>query len=212
MEISWLGHSCFRLKGKGVTIITDPYDNSLGIPLAQLTGDIVTVSHKAPHHSNAEAVKGARKVLSGPGEYEISGVFITGVRTFQDDQKGAFKGKNTTYVFEIEDLRICHLGQLGHVPTDDQEAAMGNIDVLLIPVGGKSTIDAKLAAETIRQIEPRIAIPMHYKIPGIKADLDPIEPFLKELGLTAQAPVPKLAITATSLPPQLQIVALELIK
>ncbi len=210
MEITWLGHSCFRLKGKGVTIITDPFDGSLGITLSPLTGDIVTVSHKAPHHSNSEAVKGARKVLSGPGEYEISGVFINGVRTFQDDQKGTFKGKNTTYVIEIEDLRICHLGQIGHVPTDDQEAAMGNIDVLLVPVGGKSTIDAKLAAETIRQIEPRIAIPMHYKMPGIKADLDPLEPFLKELGLTAQTPVSKLAVTSTSLPPQLQVVTLEL--
>ncbi len=212
MEISWLGHSCFRLKGKGVTIITDPYDGSLGIALNQLTGDIVTISHKAPHHSNAEAVKGARKVLSGPGEYEISGVFINGIRTFQDDQKGAAKGKNTSYVLEMEDLRICHLGQIGHVPTDDQEAAFGNIDILLVPVGGKNTIDAKLAAETIRQIEPRIAIPMHYKIPQIKADLDSVEPFLKELGLTAQAPISKLIITSTSLPPQLQVVALELSK
>lgn len=212
MEISWLGHSCFRLKGKGVTVITDPYDNSLGIPLSPLTGDIVTVSHKAPHHSNTEAVKGARKVLSGPGEYEISGIFINGVRTFQDDLKGAAKGKNTSYVIEIEDLRICHLGQIGHVPTDEQEASMGNIDILLIPVGGKSTIDAKLAAETIRQIEPRIAIPMHYKIPGLKVDLDPVEPFLKELGLTTPAPLPKLAVTATSLPPQLQVVSLELSK
>ena len=212
MEISWLGHSCFRLKGKGVTIITDPYDGSLGITLTQLSGDIVTVSHKAPHHSYAEAVKGHRKVLSGPGEYEISGVFINGIRTFQDDQKGVARGKNTSYVLEIEDLRICHLGQIGHVPTDDQEAAFGNIDILLVPVGGKTTIDAKLAAETIRQIEPRIAIPMHYKVPQVKADLDPIDPFLKELGLTAQAPVPKLIVTSTSLPPQLQVVMLELSK
>ncbi len=211
MEISWFGHSCFRLKGKGVTIITDPFDGSLGITLNQ-PGDIVTVSHKSPHHSYAEAVKGARKVLSGPGEYEISGVFITGVRTFQDDQKGAAKGKNTSYLIEMEDLRICHLGQIGHVPTDDQEAALGNIDILLVPVGGKTTIDAKLAAETIRQIEPRIAIPMHYKVPQIKADLDPVEPFLKELGLTAQPPVPKLIVTSTSLPPQLQVVVLDLSK
>ncbi|MSQ32481.1 MAG: lactamase [Dehalococcoidia bacterium] len=211
MEISWFGHSCFKLKGKGVTIITDPYDGSLGITLNQ-PGDIVTVSHKAPHHSHAEAVKGARKVISRPGEYEISGVFITGVSTFQDDQKGVARGKNTSYVIEMEDLRICHLGQIGHVPTDDQEAALGNIDILLVPVGGKTTIDAKLAAETIRQIEPRIAIPMHYKIPQIKADLDAVEPFLKELGLTAQAAVPKLVVTSTSLPPQLQVVVLDLSK
>ena len=210
MEITWLGHSCFRIKGRNATIVTDPYDASLGAALGPLSADIVIASKQGPHHSYTDAAKGARKVLSGPGEYEISGVLITGIRTFQDEEKGVVRGKNTSFVIDMEDLRLCYLGQIGHVPTSDQEATIGTVDVLLVPVGGKDSLNAKQAAETIRLIEPRIVLPMHYKVPQLKSQLDPLEPFLKEMGLAAQVPQPKLQVTATSLPPQMQIVVLEI--
>lgn len=208
MEITWLGHSCFRVRSKDATIVTDPYDRSLG-NLSRVTADIVTVSHEHPAHNFREAVGGAPKVVEGPGEYEVSGVFITGLRTYHDRVKGQERGPNAVYLMELEDVVVCHLGDLGHVPQAAQVEEMGNVDVLLVPVGGGSTIGAAEAAETVRLLDPKIVIPMHYQSERTP-DLAPLEQFLKEMGLTEVTPQPRVTVTKSSLPPTSQVVVLEL--
>lgn len=207
MEITWLGHSCFRVRSKDATIVTDPYDRSLGV-LNRVTADIVTVSHEHPAHSNREAVGGSPKFVEGPGEYEVSGVFITGLRTYHDTTKGQERGTNSVYLMELEDVVICHLGDLGHVPAAAQVEAMGNVDVLLVPIGGGTTIDAAAAVETVRLLDPKIVIPMHYQSER-SPDLAPLENFLKEMGVTEFTAQPRLTITRSSLPPTSQVVVLE---
>ena len=136
MEISWLGHSCFRLKGKQATVITDPYSPDMGYSLGKPTANVVTASHQHPGHSYTEGVSGNPKAVTGPGEYEISGVLIIGISTFHDEDRAKTRGKNTIYLIEIDEISICHLGDLGHVLTNEQVEELGNVDVLLIPVGG----------------------------------------------------------------------------
>ncbi|MFC1985290.1 MBL fold metallo-hydrolase, partial [Chloroflexota bacterium] len=172
MEINWLGHSCFRIKGNRATIITDPYSPDLGYSLGKPTARIVTVSHQHPGHSYIEGVDGDPKLVRGPGEYEISDVLIIGTATFHDEEKGGKMGKNTVYLIEIDDISVCHLGDLGHVLTPAQVEEIDNVDVLLLPVGGVSTIDAPMAAEVVRQLEPKAVIPMHYKTEALKRELE----------------------------------------
>lgn len=209
MEIVWLGHSCFRLKGKDVTIITDPHDRTSGYTLGRVTADVVTVSHQAPDHSNVKAVGGDPKVVDGPGEYEIRGVFITGVATRRNEGKGRDSERNTAYQIEIDDLTVCHLGDLGHILTPEQVELMSNADVLLIPVGGNNTINAGQAAEVVSQIEPRIVIPMHYKTEVSTLDLDPVSKFLREMGAKDPTPQPKLTVTRGNLPEETTVVLLD---
>ena len=140
MEIVWLGHSCFRVKGSDLTIVTDPYDDSLGYSPGALHADVVTVSHQSPHHSYVDRVEGARKVLRGPGEYEIADKFILGVKTFRAGQRGAERGGNIVYRMTIDRLNVCHLGAIGHIPSSDQVSAIGDVDVLLLPVGGGGSL------------------------------------------------------------------------
>jgi L-ascorbate metabolism protein UlaG (beta-lactamase superfamily) len=209
MEISWLGHSCFRLKGSQATVITDPCPPDLGYKLGKLTANIVTVSHQHPGHSYVEGVGGGPKVVKGPGEYEISGVLIMGIATFHDGEKGAVRGKNTAYHMEIDEIAVCHLGDLGHVLTSEQVEELDNVDVLLLPVGGVSTINAPLAAEVVRQLEPKVVIPMHYKTPVLKRELESVERFLKEIGAKDVAPQPKLSVTKSNLPETTQVFLLD---
>ncbi len=136
MEITWYGHSCFRLRTRQATVVTDPYQKGTGYNLPRLRADIVTISHDHPQHCNVQAVKGDPKVISGPGEYEVKGLFVIGIPTFHDGRQGKLRGPNTVYLFALEDLTICHLGDLGHVPTQSQIEDLGDPDVLLIPVGG----------------------------------------------------------------------------
>jgi L-ascorbate metabolism protein UlaG (beta-lactamase superfamily) len=209
MEISWLGHSCFRLKGSQATVVTDPYSPDLGYKLGKLTAGIVTVSHQHPGHSYVEGVGGEPKVVKGPGEYEISGVLILGIATFHDGEKGAKKGRNTAYHIEVDEIAVCHLGDLGHVLTSEQVEELDNVDVLLLPVGGVSTINAPLAAEVVRQLEPKVVIPMHYKTPALKRELESVERFLKEIGAKDVAPQPKLSVTKSNLPETTQVFLLD---
>jgi len=209
MEITWLGHSCFRIKNNPVTIIADPYAPDIGYCLGKQTAQIVTVSHQHPGHSHAEGVGGEPRLVTGPGEYEISGVLIMGVATFHDNKKGADRGKNTVYVIEVGGVSVCHLGDLGHVLTAEQVEEMENVDVLLLPVGGVSTIDAARAVEVVRQIEPQVIIPMHYKTEAVKRDLAPVGKFLKEIGVEESEPLPKLTVNKTSLPPTTQVTLLK---
>jgi len=208
MEITWLGYSCFRIKGKQTTIVTDPFPPTLGYSLGKLTADIVSVSHGHPGHSYVQGVTGEPKTITGPGEYEISGVMTLGLQTYHDAEHGALRGKNTVYLFQIDDLMVCHLGDVGHVLTAEQTAKLESVDVLMVPVGGVSTIEAPQAAEIVRHLEPKIVIPMHYKTLVLKRDLAPVDRFLKEMGLKEAVPQPKLTVNKNTLPLTLQVVVL----
>lgn len=209
MEITWLGHSCFKIRGKQTTIITDPYSPDLGYSLGKLNASIVTVSHQHPGHSFTAGVGGDPRAITGPGEYEISNVLVIGVATFHDEDRGKIRGGNTAYLIEIDEISICHLGDLGHVLTDEQVEELGNVDVLLVPVGGVSTIDSQVAAEIVRQLEPKAVIPMHYKTPALSRKLEPVEAFLKEMGADNITPQAKLSLTKSSLPISTQVFLLE---
>jgi L-ascorbate metabolism protein UlaG (beta-lactamase superfamily) len=209
MEIHWLGHSCFRIRGRDTTIVTDPPERTTGYAPSALTADVVTISHQHPGHNAVGVCAGGPRVIEGPGEYEVAGVLIDGVATYHDDNQGRDRGSNTVFVIEVEDLRICHLGDLGHVPSPAQSEAMGEVDILLTPVGGHHTIDAAAAAEVVSLLEPKIVIPMHYRTDLEKADLDPLDPFLKQMGLSEVAPQARLSVTQSSLPAQTQVIVLD---
>jgi L-ascorbate metabolism protein UlaG (beta-lactamase superfamily) len=209
MEIVWLGHSCFRIRSKEATIVTDPFDRTLGYPMKKPTATIVTVSHQHPQHSFLQGVAGNPRVVMRPGEYEIASVFINGIPTFHDTDSGETRGKNTVYVIQIDDVGICHLGDLGHVPTADQVEQMSDTDILMIPVGGLSTIGATAAVETVSLLQPKIVIPMHFKTDVVNVDLEPLEPFLKEMGLKEVASQPKLNVTRSGLPAETSVVVLD---
>lgn len=209
MDISWLGHSCFRINGRNGIVITDPYSPDLGYSLGKPTAHIVTVSHQHPGHSYVQGVGGEPRLVTGPGEYEIGGILILGVATFHDDEKGQESGRNTTYVMEVDEVSICHLGDLGHTLTAGQIEEIDNVDVLLLPVGGMTTINAPVAAEVVRQLEPNVVIPMHYKTPALERELDPVERFLKEIGVKETESQPKLSLTRSSLPASTQAFLLD---
>jgi len=209
MEISWLGHSCYKIRGRQATVITDPYSPSLGYSLGKPTASIVTVSHHHPGHSYTEGIGGNPRPVTGPGEYEISDVIIIGIATFHDEDRGKIRGKNTVYLIEMDEVSICHLGDLGHVLTNEQVEELGNVDVLLLPVGGVSTINAPMAAEIVRQLEPKVVIPMHYKTQALNRELEPVERFLKEIGTSEVTPQAKLSFTKSSLPLGTQVFLLD---
>jgi len=209
MELSWLGHSCFRIRGSHAIIITDPYPPSLGYSLGKPTARVVTVSHQHPGHSYVQGIGGGPRRLTGPGEYEISGVLIMGIATFHDREKGRKRGKNTVYLMEVDEISVCHLGDLGHVLTAEQVEELGDVDVLLLPVGGVSTINAPMAAEVVRQLEPKVVVPMHYKTEALSWELEPVERFLKEIGVEPVVSQPKLSFTRSSLPASTQVFLLD---
>lgn len=206
MIISWLGHSAFKFQGKGqsdtITVVTDPfYPEKTGLKLPRLEADIVTLSHDHDDHNNSDAVKGEPRILTGVGEYEIKGVFIEGVPSFHDDEKGAKRGSNIIYRFEIEDLSITHLGDLGTELDNKQLESLEGTDILLVPVGGVYTINAAKAVTVINQIEPRIVIPMHYQVPGLKLgnELASLDAFLKAIAIKPRQEE-KLKIVKKDLP------------
>src|SRR5512135_1126380 len=161
MDIYWLGHGCFRLRGRDATVITDPAAPSTGYKIGKLPADIVTLSNDSPESSNLAAIQGEPKVLNGPGEYEIAGVLISGVRTPADPKQPGLR--NTAFVIDLDDVRICHLGNISMVPHTDDVETLGRADVLIVPIGGGSVLDVARAAETISVLEPKMIIPMQYK-------------------------------------------------
>jgi L-ascorbate metabolism protein UlaG (beta-lactamase superfamily) len=203
MIITWQGHSCFKLQDKagpdGVTVVTDPFNKEIGLKVPNFEADIVTVSHDHKDHNNIDALRGKPFVVSCAGEYDFKGVLIEGIDSFHDDKKGAERGGNIMFRIEIDDISVAHLGDLGDVLDNAQLEKLVGTDILLIPVGGKYTIDAKKAVEVISQIEPRIVIPMHYKTEGLTLDIDPIDKFIKEIGLTPSYEE-KLKISKKDLP------------
>ncbi len=208
MDITWLGLSCFRIRGSQAIIITDPFPPGLGYTLGKQTADIVTVSHQHPSHSYDQGISGEHRLLKGPGEYEISGVLILGIAAYHDAVKGQSRGKNTLYLMEIDGVAVCHLGDIGHVLSDEQVEEMGNVDILMLPVGGVSTINAAMAAEIIRKLEPKAVLPMHYKTPKTDRELEPVENFLKEMGLGPVESRPKFSVSKSNLPISTQVILL----
>ena len=208
MEITWLGHSCFLIKGKVNTIITDPCHPDLGYRLGEPKADIVTLSHFHPGHSYIEGVTDDAKQIKSPGEYEIGGTFITGVASFHDDKKGEVRGKNTIYIIEMDDITLCHLGDLGHPLDSHLIEEIGDIGILFLPVGEVSTIPIDTAVEIVRQLEPPIVIPMHYKTEAFTGNLSPVDKFLDKMRIRELEAKPKLSITSSSLPSSTQTVVL----
>lgn len=214
MDITWLGHACFRLRGRDVAILTDPYEGTdWGYPPLSVAASVVTVSNSHPHHAGLSAVEGQKRVLHGPGEYEIGGALIWGVRTKSRTAADAPPAaKNTAYVIQLEELTVCHLGDLASSPLSTEELErIKDSDVLLVPVGGHCTINATQAAEVVAQIEPKIIVPMHYATDDTRGylELDEVERFCRELGASEASPRARLSVTPSSLPSEPTVVLLE---
>ena len=211
MEITWYGHSCFRLNERSMaTVVTDPYDHaSIGYDSLKLRADIVTVSHDASGHNNTNAVKGTSHVITGPGEFEIGGVFITGVQTDGHGKKTNGEPRNTLYVFDYDGITVAHLGDLKQVPTQTEVEALGSVNVALVPVGGGGGLNAAKAAEVISLLEPNIVIPMHYATPDAKLGLDSLDKFLKEMGLGSTDKQPSIKVSRSGLPDETHVVVLD---
>lgn len=214
MEISWLGHSCFLLRGKSATLITDPFSPQAGpstgdaTRLGKVSASIVTISHDHQGHNYATGVGGDPRVVRGPGEYEISDVLITGVPSYHDNERGKQLGRNTIYVIHMDDIVICHLGDLGHALQEEQLEEVADCDVLLVPISGQHTINASQAAEVISQVEPRIVVPMHYALAGGDAP-NALDKFCREMGVGTAQSQPKLSVARTTLPAETQVIVLE---
>lgn len=208
MDIIYLGHASFKIKGKNATVVTDPYDLQVGLKFPKVEADIVTISHDHFDHSAAGLVQGEPFVVGGPGEYEVKGVEIVGVSSFHDSKDGSERGKNTIYNLKVDKINIAHLGDIGQESlTDEQIEDIGNVDILLIPVGGFYTIDAAVASKMATKLEPKIIIPMHYADPDTTVkELAGVENFLKEIGKEDVEPVQKLTITSDKLPEETQVV------
>ncbi len=211
MEITWYGHSCFRLTERGLaTVVTDPFDARVaGYALLKLKADIVTVSHEAPGHNYLPAVKGYSREITGPGEFEIGGVFITGVQTNGHGKRSDDEPRNTLYVFDYEGVSVAHLGDLRRVPSQTEIEALGNVQVALVPVGGGGGLSAAKAAEVISLLEPGYVIPMHFGTPASSLKLAPLSKFLKEMGLGKLEPQPSLKVTRSTVPEETKVVLLE---
>jgi L-ascorbate metabolism protein UlaG (beta-lactamase superfamily) len=210
MEIIWYGLSCFRLAERSLaSVVTDPFDHRVtGYEPLKLKADIVTISHDAPGHNHAAAVKGKSRVITGPGEFEIGGVFITGVQTNGHARRAPDEPRNTLYVFDYDGLTVAHLGDLRRVPSQTEVEALGNVHVALVPVGGGGGLTAAKAVEVISLLEPGIVIPMHYNIPGSSLKLSPLSKFLKEMGVASVEPQPTLKIARGSVPDETRVVVL----
>jgi L-ascorbate metabolism protein UlaG (beta-lactamase superfamily) len=166
----------------GTKIVTDPFDGSVGYKIPKIEADIVTVSHDHYDHNYVEAVQGDPEVIKSPGEHSAGGVKIKGIPAFHDEVKGAKRGANVVYIYEIDGLRVCHVGDLGHLLSKAQAEEIGKVDVLLIPVGGTFTLDAEGAAAVVEQLAPKVTIPMHFKTPAVSMPIDPVDKFLEKVG------------------------------
>ena len=168
MEITWLGQSCFRIKSTHGVVITDPYSPDTGYIMGKQTARIVTVSHQHPDHNFTQGIGGEPRIVDRPGEYEISNTLIVGINTFHDNEQGKLRGRNVVYLIEMDEISVCHLGDLGHLLNSQQVEQLQHIDILMIPVGGITSLDGAMAAEVVRQLSPKVVIPMHYKTPALK--------------------------------------------
>ncbi|MFH1582422.1 MAG: MBL fold metallo-hydrolase [bacterium] len=208
MNINWHGQSCFSItsskgKGENINIVIDPFDESTGLRVPKMEADVLLTTHDHKDHNNVKAVSGSPFLINGPGEYEVKEVFIQGIQSYHDESSGKDRGVNTIYTIETEDIKICHLGDLGQKElTPEQVEEIGEIDILMIPVGGNFTISAKEAGKIMSQLEPSIVIPMHYSISKLKIKLDSIDAFLKAVGVKKPEALAKLSIKKKDLIPE----------
>ncbi|MCA9373096.1 MBL fold metallo-hydrolase [Candidatus Woesebacteria bacterium] len=217
MQIVYLGHSSFKLKGKTGSVITDPFSQgAVGFAFPTSSADIITVSHAHDDHNAVAAVKSTSRrdrpfIVTKPGEYEVGGISVFGVSTFHDDNSGALRGENTVFTILLDGLRICHLGDLGHALSQEQVEAIGSVDILLCPVGGVFTIDPTTAVKVIRQLEPAMVIPMHYNTDrhevSIFGELKTVNDFLTAYGVEVE-PVSKLEVSNQKLPEETEVVVM----
>ena len=217
MDIIYLGHSGFKLRGKSASVVTDPFGPEIGFALPQVSADIVTVSHSHPDHAAVAKVQGTSRrpkpfIITAPGEYEIMGISVRAIPVFHDDQQGKLRGKNLIMVITIDGVHLVHLGDLGHPLTEAQVEDIGPVDVLMVPVGGVFTIGPQAAASVIENLDPSIVIPMHFR--GEKhsdafKQLSPLSDFLKQMGAESKEPQEKLTVTAGSLPEETEVVVLK---
>jgi L-ascorbate metabolism protein UlaG (beta-lactamase superfamily) len=207
MEITWYGRACFRLRGRDATVITDPCPPSTGFVAGRHDVDLLTISHDHPDHVYTRSIT-AGLTLKRPGEYEFRDLLVTGVRSFHDGTRGGDRGENIIFAVEIDGVHVCHLGDLGHLLTEDQLSELGPIDVLLVPAGGQTTLTPAEAAEVVAQVSPKLVIPMHFAVDGGSKDLLEPDTFLHEMSVE---PIrqPKASVTAASLPDETQVVLLE---
>ncbi|OQX50670.1 hypothetical protein B5M47_03490 [candidate division CPR3 bacterium 4484_211] len=211
MEIRYLGWSAFKIIHEQTVVIIDPFDpDKVGLPWEKQSADIVCVTHNHFDHNYVEGVEGFGKLINSPGEYEAEGVNVFGILSFHDEKQGRERGFNTMYRLEMGGFCVAHLGDLGTKLTQDQVEDLGSVDVLIIPVGGKYTINYETAAEVVAQIEPALVIPCHYQVPGVKIEgIDPLEKFLEEMGETGELARKKLKLTSRSqLPDETEVVVL----
>jgi L-ascorbate metabolism protein UlaG (beta-lactamase superfamily) len=200
MNINWRGQSCFQItssqnKNNQVSIVIDPYDDSIGLKAPKLQADVLLISHDHRDHNNIKAVSGDPLIINGPGEYDVKEAVINGIPGFHDNSQGSEKGTITIYTIETEEIKLCHLSDLGQKElTSEQLDKIGDIDILMIPIGGTYTINSAEAIKIMAQIEPKIIIPMHYKIPKLNIKLDGVDNFLKDLGIKNLETLPKLSI------------------
>lgn len=195
MVIQWYGQSCFKITSGEFVLVVDPFSKEVGLTPPRFKTDVALVTHSHFDHANTEALAGEPAVVSGPGEYEVRGVYVRGLETYHDKSKGRERGLNTIYEIELEELRILHLGDFGEGAIRDEILdQIEDTDILMVPVGGKFTIDGEEATKVVKQLEPKIVIPMHYKVPGITVGLDSAEKFLKEIGASKNEPQERLTI------------------
>ena len=214
MKIIWKGQSFFQIitrhNNERLIIAIDPFSEDIGLKVPSFEADLLLITHYHQDHQNVKAIKGQPFIIEGPGEYEVKGAFIRGIDSYHDNVKGRERGKNTIYSFQVEDIRTCHLGDLGQKElTEEQVEKIGEIDILMIPVGGNFTISAEEATKIINQLEPTIIIPMHYKIPRLTVKLDGPEKFLKKMGTKSPERLEVLSIKKKDLPEEIKIILLK---
>jgi L-ascorbate metabolism protein UlaG (beta-lactamase superfamily) len=209
MELTWYGLGCFRITERGMsTIITDPYNEKSGFSSPKVKGEVVTICHKGSDISRytTDHISGLKHTIDGPGEFELGGVFIHGIAS---PRKTIQEKRNVIFVFNFSGLTIAHLGELNKVPSQTQIDALGSVNILLLPVGGHDVLSASQASEVVSMIEPSIVIPMMYQEDGLKYEYEPLDKFVREMGITEVAYEPSLKMTKSSLPEELQVVFLE---
>ncbi len=202
MVITWYGQACFKIQSGDTVVAIDPFGKEIGLTSPRFRADVALVTHAHPDHANTNSLGGGPFIISGPGEYEVKGVNVIGIETFHDSSSGAMRGKNTLYVIDMEEIRLLHMGDFGESELRTETLdAVGDVDIVMIPVGGTYTIDGKAAAKIVRQIEPAYAIPIHFRIPGLALALEPADAFLKEMGAAGNSPQEKLVIRRKDIVP-----------
>ncbi len=210
MKIQWLGQSCFLMvSGQGVWVLADPFDPKIGYRAPAVPADIVTTSHAHGDHNYIQAVQGKFDVVNQPGETNLHGIPIKGISSFHDDTRGSQRGQNILFRFTIDGLNVLHCGDLGHLLSPEQVQAIGPVDVLLIPVGGHYTIDAATAVKVMKQLNPALTIPMHFRTPAVSMPIETIEPFLREAGGGKKIEKTEMEVTKETLPQPAGIIVLD---